>query len=42
MLYEVITIAGRHILQGMREGEGGAGKAQKAHPITLLRRAYSI
>jgi len=30
-------IAGRHILQGMGEQ---AGKAQKAHPLTLLRKAY--
>jgi glycerol-3-phosphate dehydrogenase subunit C len=35
-------IAGRHILQGMREGEDGAGSARKAHPITLLRTAYGI
>jgi len=34
-------IAGRHILQGMREGEG-SGQAQKAHPITLVRRAYGV
>jgi Fe-S oxidoreductase len=34
-------IAGRHIMQGMREGEG-AGKAVKAHPITLVRKAYGI
>jgi hypothetical protein len=34
-------IAGRHILQGMREG-GEAGKAAKAHPITLVRKAYGI
>jgi glycerol-3-phosphate dehydrogenase subunit C len=34
-------IAGRHILQGMREG-GEAGKAEKAHPITLVRKAYGI
>jgi Fe-S oxidoreductase len=32
-------IAGRHILQGMGEG---AGNAQKAHPLTLLRKAYGI
>jgi Fe-S oxidoreductase len=30
-------IAGRHIMQGMGED---AGKAQKAHPLTLLRKAY--
>jgi len=38
-------IAGRHILQGMRESESGggdAGKAKKAHPITLLRTAYGV
>ena len=43
-------IAARHILQGMREGEGAdaahkahkAHTAQRAHPITLLRRAYGI
>ncbi|HXZ93017.1 MAG TPA: heterodisulfide reductase-related iron-sulfur binding cluster [Burkholderiales bacterium] len=34
-------IAGRHILQGMREG-GEAGGAAKAHPITLVRKAYGI
>ena len=34
-------IAGRHIMQGMRSSEG-AGKAVKAHPITLLRKAYGI
>ncbi len=32
-------IAARHILQGM--GESGAG-AQKAHPLSLLRKAYGI
>jgi glycerol-3-phosphate dehydrogenase subunit C len=32
-------IAGRHILQGMGED---AGKAVKAHPLTLLRKAYGI
>jgi len=36
-------IAGRHILQGMREGDSPpAASTQKAHPITLLRRAYGI
>jgi len=38
-------IAGRHILQGMREsesGDGDAGRAKKAHPIALLRIAYGI
>ena len=34
-------IAGRHILQGMSEG-GDAGQAQKAHPITLVRKAYGV
>jgi Fe-S oxidoreductase len=32
-------IAGRHILQGMGED---AGKAEKAHPLTLFRKAYGI
>jgi Fe-S oxidoreductase len=32
-------IAARHILQGMAED---AGKAVKAHPLTLLRKAYGI
>ncbi|MDA8109789.1 MAG: heterodisulfide reductase-related iron-sulfur binding cluster [Betaproteobacteria bacterium] len=32
-------IAGRHILQGMA---GDGKRAEKAHPITLLRRAYGI
>jgi Fe-S oxidoreductase len=32
-------IAGRHILQGMGEA---AGQAEKAHPLTLLRKAYGI
>jgi hypothetical protein len=32
-------IAARHILQGMGEA---AGKAGKAHPLTLLRKAYGI
>jgi len=34
-------IAGRHILQGMREGDA-AGHAGKAHPITLVRKAYGL
>lgn len=34
-------IAGRHILQGMRDG-GVEGHAQKSHPISLLRLAYGI
>ena len=32
-------IAARHILQGMAES---VGKAEKAHPLTLLRKAYGI
>jgi Fe-S oxidoreductase len=32
-------IAGRHILQGMGDS---AGKAEKAHPLTLLRKAYGV
>jgi glycerol-3-phosphate dehydrogenase subunit C len=32
-------IAGRHILQGMAEN---AGKAEKLHPLSLLRKAYGI
>ena len=32
-------IAGRHILQGMVDS---AGKAEKAHPLTLLRKAYGL
>ena len=37
-------IAGRHIMQGMREnsGSGGAERAEKAHPLTLLRKAYGL
>jgi Fe-S oxidoreductase len=34
-------IAGRHIMQGIREG-GDAGKAVKAHPLSLLRKAYGL
>ena len=34
-------IAGRHIMQGIREA-GDQGKAVKAHPLSLLRRAYGI
>jgi Fe-S oxidoreductase len=33
-------IAGRHIMQGIREN--GATNAEKAHPLTLLRKAYGI
>jgi Fe-S oxidoreductase len=32
-------IAGRHILQGMGDS---SGKAEKAHPLTLLRKAYGV
>jgi Fe-S oxidoreductase len=32
-------IAARHIMQGMGED---AGKAVRAHPLTLLRKAYGI
>jgi Fe-S oxidoreductase len=39
-------IAGRHIMQGIREDRGENGsdenKAEKAHPLSLLRRAYGI
>jgi len=37
-------IAGRHILQGMREGEAAdaARTVRKAHPITLVRKAYGV
>jgi Fe-S oxidoreductase len=34
-------IAGRHIVQGMREG-GQEVKAKKQHPLTLLRIAYGL
>src|SRR5258708_22889645 len=34
-------IAGRHIMQGMREG-GAEGKAEELHPLSPLRRAYGI
>ncbi|MCC4118299.1 Fe-S oxidoreductase [Aromatoleum toluclasticum] len=34
-------IAGRHIQQGIRDG-GTELKAEKAHPLTLLRRAYGL
>ncbi|NMG44459.1 Fe-S oxidoreductase [Aromatoleum toluvorans] len=34
-------IAGRHIQQGIRDG-GTDLKAEKAHPLTLLRRAYGL
>jgi Fe-S oxidoreductase len=32
------AIAGRHIMQGMGEGNG----AQKQHPLTLIRIAYGL
>ena len=35
------AIAARHILQGMTEA-GSAGKAQTAHPLTLVRMAYGL
>ena len=38
-------IAGRHLMQAIAAGEGGdavAKTAEKAHPLTLLRRAYGI
>jgi glycerol-3-phosphate dehydrogenase subunit C len=35
------AIAGRHIQQGMNESES-LGKAQKQHPVTLLRIAYGL
>ena len=39
-------IAGRHIMQGIRdsgrESGGDENKAQKAHPLSLLRKAYGI
>jgi Fe-S oxidoreductase len=34
-------IAGRHIQQGIRDG-GTELKAEKAHPLTLLRKAYGL
>ncbi|HEX9782128.1 MAG TPA: heterodisulfide reductase-related iron-sulfur binding cluster, partial [Opitutaceae bacterium] len=34
-------IAGRHIQQGIRDA-GTALKAEKAHPLTLLRKAYGL
>ena len=39
------AIAGRHIQQGIREGytnEADGSKAQKQHPITLIRIAYGL
>jgi hypothetical protein len=34
-------IAGRHIMQGILES-GDESKAEKAHPLSLLRKAYGI
>jgi Fe-S oxidoreductase len=34
-------IAGRHIMQGIRDNHGQA-RAEKAHPLTLLRMAYGL
>ncbi|MBL8466826.1 heterodisulfide reductase-related iron-sulfur binding cluster [Methyloversatilis discipulorum] len=34
-------IAGRHIMQGIADSQGGT-RAQKAHPLTLLRIAYGL
>jgi Fe-S oxidoreductase len=36
------AIAGRHIQQGIRGSEAGGGKAEKQHPITLIRIAYGL
>ncbi|MFN0039400.1 MAG: (Fe-S)-binding protein [Burkholderiales bacterium] len=36
------AIAGRHIKQGMRDGELDAGDAHKTHPLTLIRLAYGL
>ena len=35
-------IAGRRILQGVEAKGGGATRARKAHPLTLLRMAYGL
>lgn len=35
-------IAARHIQQGIRDGGGMESRAQKAHPLTLMRIAYGI
>ena len=38
-------IAGRHIMQGIAEavgGQGGKARAEKLHPLSLLRKAYGI
>ena len=36
------AIAGRHIQQGIRGDDAGGGKAEKQHPITLIRIAYGL
>jgi Fe-S oxidoreductase len=36
------AIAGRHIRQGIAEGDPGAGTAEKQHPLTLIRIAYGL
>jgi Fe-S oxidoreductase len=36
------AIAGRHILQGITDADSGAGKAEKQHPLTLIRIAYGL
>jgi len=33
-------IAGRHLVQGIREGS--ETNAEKAHPLSLLRKAYGL
>jgi Fe-S oxidoreductase len=37
-------IAGRHLMQGMgaEAASGNTRQAEKAHPLTLLRKAYGI
>ncbi len=36
------AIAGRHIQQGMGDSGLDKGKAEKQHPITLIRIAYGL
>jgi Fe-S oxidoreductase len=36
------AIAGRHIRQGIESADTGEGKAQKQHPLTLIRIAYGL
>ena len=36
------AIAGRHIRQGIAEGDPGEGKSEKQHPLTLIRIAYGL